>query len=75
MSAINGVEYIPQAKIASLFVVFGLVLVYNKLLDKFRLDELFMYMGLFYGCLFGIMGLLLLHPTIGLQNTVASPSR
>lgn len=27
MSVINGVEYIPQAKIASLFVVFGLVIV------------------------------------------------
>jgi AAA family ATP:ADP antiporter len=25
MSVINGVEYIPQAKIVSLFVVFGLV--------------------------------------------------
>lgn len=27
MSVMNGVEYIPQAKIASLFVVFGLVIV------------------------------------------------
>ena len=27
MSVINGVEYIPSAKIASLFVVFGLVIV------------------------------------------------
>lgn len=27
MSVISGVEYIPQAKIASLFVVFGLVII------------------------------------------------
>lgn len=32
-------------------------------------------MGLFYGLLFGTMGLLLWHPTIGLSNTHASPYR
>lgn len=32
MSVIDGVEYIPQAKIASLFVVFGLVIVCKLLL-------------------------------------------
>lgn len=30
MIAINGVEYIPQAKMVSLVVVFLLVFVYNK---------------------------------------------
>jgi len=75
MSAIDGVEYIPQAKIASLFVVFGLVIVYNKLLDIFPKHQLFYMMGISYGVLFAIMGLLLLHPTIGLKNTVADPYR
>lgn len=32
-------------------------------------------MGITYGVLFGLMSLLLLHPTIGLANTAASPSR
>jgi AAA family ATP:ADP antiporter len=32
MSVIDGVEYIPQAKIASLFVVFGLVIICKLLL-------------------------------------------
>ena len=41
MSAIDGVEYIPQAKIASLVVVFVLVIVYNKLLDIFPKHQLF----------------------------------
>lgn len=41
MTAIDGVEYIPQAKIASLFVVFALVIVYNKLLDVFPKHHLF----------------------------------
>jgi AAA family ATP:ADP antiporter len=75
MSAIDGVEYIPQAKIASLFVVFGLVIVYNKLLDILPKHQLFYVMGGAYGVLFTIMGLLLLHPTIGLANTKADPTR
>lgn len=32
-------------------------------------------MGLAYGCAFALMGLLLFHPTIGLPNPVASPTR
>ena len=75
MSVIDGVEYIPQAKIASLFVVFGLVIVYNKLLDLFPKHQLFYMMGIAYGVAFTIMGLLLMHPTIGLLNTEASPYR
>lgn len=75
MSAIDGVEYIPQAKIASLVVVFILVVVYNKLLDQYPIHELFCYMGICYGVLFGVISLLLMHPEIGLPNEVADPSR
>ena len=75
MSAIDGVEYIPQAKIASLFVVFALVIVYNKLLDLLPKHQLFYLMGGAYGAIFTIMGLLLMHPTIGLPNTEANPTR
>ena len=35
ISTIVGVQYIPTAKICSLFVVLTLVVVYNKLLDMF----------------------------------------
>lgn len=75
ISVIDGVEYIPSAKIASLFVVFALVIVYNKLLDIFPKHHLFYMMGVGYGGLFAIMGLLLMHPTIGLNNTNADPYR
>jgi len=75
MSSIDGVQYIPQAKIASLFVVFGLVVVYNKLLDMFPKHQVFYMMGLFYGVLFFTIAILLMHPTIGLPNTTADPSR
>ena len=75
ISAIDGVECIPMAKIASLVAVFGLVIVYNKLLDVLPKHHLFYGMGVVYGVLFGIMGLLLYHPTIGLPNTEADSSR
>ena len=75
MSAIDGVEYIPQAKIASLVVVFSLVVVYNELLDRYPIHELFYYMGICYGVLFGVISLLLMHPEIGLPNESADPSR
>jgi AAA family ATP:ADP antiporter len=75
ISSIDGVQYIPQAKIASLFVVFGLVVVYNKMLDIYPKSQVFYMMGLFYGLLFFAIGILLLHPTIGLPNTTADPSR
>ena len=100
MAAIDGVEYIPQAKIASLFVVFALVIVCkslvlskitvvcsvltclfspnppdNKLLDMFPKHQLFYMMGGAYGVLFTAMGFALMHPTIGLANTKADPTR
>ena len=75
MSSISGVEYIPQAKIVSLFAVFACVAIYNKLLDMMPKHHLFYLMGATYGGLFFIMGLLLYHPTIGLPNTKADPSR
>jgi AAA family ATP:ADP antiporter len=75
ISTIDGVEYIPQAKIASLFVVFALVIVYNKLLDVYPKHHLFYMMGCAYGVIFAVIALALMHPTIGLANTQADPSR
>lgn len=51
------------------------MIVDNKLLDMYPKHHLFYMMGIAYGVLFGIMGLLLLHPTIGLSNIEASPTR
>jgi hypothetical protein len=47
----------------------------NKLLDMFPKHQLFYMMGGAYGVLFTVMGLMLMHPTIGLPNTKADPSR
>ena len=47
----------------------------NKLLDLYPKHQLFYMMGCAYGVAFAVMGLLLLHPTIGLPNTKADPTR
>ena len=47
----------------------------NKLLDILPKHHLFYLMGASYGFLFLIIGLLLMHPTIGLANSKAHPSR
>jgi hypothetical protein len=58
------------------FLLFsGLSLEDNKLLDMFPKHQLFYMMGGAYGVLFTVMGLMLMHPTIGLPNTKADPSR
>ena len=75
ISVIDGVEAIPMAKIASLVAVFVLVIVYNKLLDVMPKHHLFYLMGGVYGALFTVMGFMLMHPTIGLANIKADPSR
>jgi len=75
VATIVGVEYIPKCKILSLFVVFGLVAIYNKLVDLFPKHQLFYIIGGFYAAVFFIISVFLDHPTIGLQNTNADPSR
>lgn len=55
--------------------MFNPIFIDNKLLDIYPKHQLFYMMGVAYGVIFFIMGLLLLHPTIGLSNTVADPSR
>ena len=47
----------------------------NKLLDIFPKHQLFYMMGIAYGVMFTFMGLMLMHPTLGLPNTQADPSR
>jgi len=69
LTAICGITAIPKAKMLSVFVVLGVVTVYNKLLDTdIPKHELFFYFGTFYFCLFAGIAYLLNHPTIGLAN-------
>ena len=78
LAALCGVESIPKAKMLSVFVVLGVVAIYNYLLDEsngFRKEQLFYVFGTFYAVLFTGIAYLLNHPTIGLANQVEDPTR
>jgi ATP:ADP antiporter, AAA family len=76
LAAICGVSTIPKAKMLSVFIVLGVVYVYNYLLDSnIAKHKLFYVFGSFYFLLFTCIAFLLEHPTIGLPNTEADPSR
>ncbi|CAB9529583.1 ATP carrier protein 1 [Seminavis robusta] len=76
LTALCGVAVIPKAKMLSVFVVLGVVSIYNKLLDSdIPKHHLFYIFGTFYFGLFTIISFLLMHPTIGLANQQPDPSR
>jgi AAA family ATP:ADP antiporter len=76
LTALCGVAVIPKAKMLSVVVVLVVVSVYNKLLDTdIPRHRLFYLFGTFYFCLFCGITLLLMHPTVGLANEQASPTR
>mmetsp|Transcript_14452 Transcript_14452/g.20372 ORF Transcript_14452/g.20372 Transcript_14452/m.20372 type:complete len:653 (-) Transcript_14452:188-2146(-) len=76
LTALCGVTVIPKAKMLSVFVVLGVVSIYNRLLDSdIARHKLFYVFGSFYFCLFSAISFLLMHDTIGLANQQPSPSR
>lgn len=76
LTALCGVSVIPKAKMLSVFVVLFVVSIYNRLLDStIPKHQLFYIFGTFYCGIFSTIALLLMHPTIGLQNEQASPTR
>lgn len=76
LTALCGVSAIPKAKMISVFVVLGVVSIYNRLLDSdIERHKLFYLFGTFYFCLFFLISCLLYHPTIGLPNEQADPYR
>ena len=76
LTALCGVSVIPKAKMLSVFVVLGVVSIYNRLLDSdLPKHQLFYIFGMFYFCLFTLISLALMHPTIGLDNQQPDPWR
>ena len=70
-----GSVYLPYAKIVSLVFMIFLVLFYSKLVDLFSRHRLVYLMTITYGFLYLLITYMLMHPTIGLSNTVASKYR
>jgi ATP:ADP antiporter, AAA family len=65
----------PWAKLVSMIVLFPLVMLYSKLVDKVTRHKLFYIIGTAYFIGTVVLGLLFMHPTIGLANTTVDPSR
>jgi len=76
LMALCGVQAIPKAKMLSVFVVLGVVSVYNHLLDSdLAKHQLFYIFGTFYFFLFTVIALMLMNPNIGLANKYQDESR
>mmetsp|Transcript_4744 Transcript_4744/g.11333 ORF Transcript_4744/g.11333 Transcript_4744/m.11333 type:complete len:657 (+) Transcript_4744:109-2079(+) len=76
LMALCGYQAIPKAKMLSVFVVLGVVSVYNHLLDSdLAKHQLFYIFGTFYFCLFAIIAFMLMDPNIGLANKYQDESR
>uniref|UniRef100_A0A7S2SQY8 ADP,ATP carrier protein n=1 Tax=Rhizochromulina marina TaxID=1034831 RepID=A0A7S2SQY8_9STRA len=75
ISTIDGVDAIPKAKMLSVVVVTFGVAIYNKLYDMYEPHQLFYIIGGFYTGLFAVIGASLMHPTLGIYNTEADPTR
>jgi AAA family ATP:ADP antiporter len=76
LTALCGVSVIPKAKMLSVFVVLGVVSIYNKFLDsEIPRHHLFYLFGTFYSALFFAISIMLMHPSIGLPNAQPDPWR
>ena len=70
-----GKEYIPWVKVISMLMLVPAIFFYSRLVDKIRRYQLL----IFYSVLFGVANLIFAyyigHPTIGILNTDAQPTR
>jgi ATP:ADP antiporter, AAA family len=67
--------YQPRAKMLSLLVVFPLVIIYSKLVERLPRHVLFYVISLVYGLATLLITWFMFDPVIGLANTVPSPDR
>lgn len=70
-----GKEYIPLVKVVSMLMLVPAIFFYSRLVDKMKRYQLL----IFYSMLFGVANLIFAyyigHPSIGILNTNAHPSR
>jgi AAA family ATP:ADP antiporter len=73
--SVVGREYVPLARLASLFVLIPAVLLYSKVVDNVRRYQLLAIYSIAFGVLGLIFSVVVGHSTIGIGNTDASPYR
>ena len=70
-----GTSFLPYAKIASVIFLIPVILLYSKLVDIFRKQQLFYIIPSCYGIFFLCVAYLLANPSIGIGNTEPSKYR
>lgn len=70
-----GLSSVPDAKVYAVILLIPLILFYSKLVDVLRRHQLMYVFTLLHGAGGLIFSYLLLHPTIGIANTVPSKDR
>ncbi|MGE0206692.1 MAG: NTP/NDP exchange transporter [Candidatus Babeliales bacterium] len=67
--------YLAWAKVFSLVVLFPIVMLYGKMVDKLKKTNLFYTMACLYVVILALWTFFFANPTYGLANTAASPWR
>ncbi len=70
-----GKEYAPITKFITIIILFPILFIYSKLVDKFKRHEVLYYCLGFYIVSLIVTAGILLHPVIGLQNTETNAYR
>lgn len=70
-----GTQYIPQIKTISLLCMIPLVMLYGYLSKVMKRKNLLIFYTSIYGFGSLILAYFILHPTIGLHNTISNPTR
>ena len=68
-------SYFAIAKIVSMVLLFPLVALYGKLVERYARNRLFYFMGTIYAIMMIAWAIIFALPHIGLSNTVTSPWR
>lgn len=70
-----GREYQPLAKIFALAMLFPVMFLYSKVVDKVRRYQVVLIVFIFYAIVCFIFAGVFLHPVYGIRNSVTSPYR
>lgn len=70
-----GKEYQPWTKAITIIMLFPILFLYAKLVDKLKRYQVILYFLGFYFVSILVLAVILIHPVIGLANTATSPYR
>ncbi|MBM3894612.1 hypothetical protein FJ366_03405 [Candidatus Dependentiae bacterium] len=70
-----GASYLPTAKIVSFVMAPILMYLYSKLLNATHRHRVAIILFGIYAIAIAVFSLFLIHPTVGIENTIRSPSR